>query len=64
MYNEPEFNDDDISFWYDLEERDEIEYERRVNNMRNSFPGYSNESINAGMFLGLEFPYVPGDPGL
>lgn len=31
---------------------------------KNQFPEYSEESINAANFIGLDFPYVPGDPGL
>lgn len=31
--------------------------------MKQRFPNSSRESRNAGRFLGVDFPYVPGDPG-
>lgn len=30
--------------------------------MRRYHPGHSDKSYNAGRFLGVDFPYVPGDP--
>lgn len=32
--------------------------------LKREYPGYSEGSYRAGNFLGLDFPYVPGDPGL
>jgi hypothetical protein len=37
---------------------DETEDER----MKRKFPDSTKESRNAGRFLGVDFPYVPGDP--
>lgn len=36
----------------------------RYEEIKRNHPGYSEESYRAGDFLGLDFPYVPGDPGL
>lgn len=32
------------------------------NDMEERHPGYRKENYNAGRFLGLDFPYVAGDP--
>ena len=31
---------------------------------KEDFPEYTDESIKAANFIGLPFPYIPGDPGL
>lgn len=36
----------------------------RYDKLKQEHPGYPEESYRAGDFLGLDFPYVPGDPGL
>lgn len=38
--------------------------ELRDKRMREQYPGYSEESYGFSNFLGIDFPYVPGDPGL
>lgn len=59
-----DYNDDDDDDYghqnhYDDDREDDYEDE-----MDRKYPHYSQESRNAGRFLGLDFPYVPGDPGL
>lgn len=34
---------------------------QREEAMHTNFPEYSQESRNAGNFLGMDYPYVPGD---
>lgn len=48
----------------DTDEDDDYPYYREEDEMDTKYPDYSEESKNAGRFLGLDFPYVPGDPGL
>lgn len=69
MILDPEDEDDEIT---DKEEDtngiggipDEDDYDYLKEKMKSKHPGYSDESYNAGMFLGTDFPYVAGDPGL
>lgn len=58
---DPEDDDDDFPRQYD---DDDDDYYERKRKMDRDFPGYSDESKRAGLFIGLDFPYVPGDPGL
>lgn len=37
------------------------DFDRKYQQMQSKFNGYSDESINAGIFLGQNYPYVPGD---
>lgn len=37
------------------------DYSRKKEIMKSKFPGYSDRSINAGLFIGQDYPYVPGD---
>lgn len=59
MSGDPDDNDDYSDDYYKdspdksaLEEGDEMD---------RKYPNYSRESRNAGRFLGLDHPYVPGD---
>jgi hypothetical protein len=36
----------------------------KLEDMKDRHPGYSDEQYNAGIFLGTDFPYIAGDPGL
>ena len=45
--------------WEEDEDQDEMETDLDV-----QFPEYSQASRDAARFIGLPFPYVPGDPGL
>ena len=36
--------------------------EERLRDMKDRFPQSTKESREAGEFLGVNFPYVPGDP--
>jgi hypothetical protein len=47
-----------------LDPEDDWEEDEDQDEMDTNFPEYSEESKNAGRFLGLDHPYVPGDPGL
>lgn len=42
----------------------EDDWEEDQDEMETNFPEYSEESKNAGKFIGIDHPYVPGDPGL
>lgn len=62
MQDPEEFRD------YDPEEETYDEYQRaiaafnNIQSMKANHPDHSEESYNAGGFLGCDFPYVPGDP--
>ena len=45
----------------DLDDDDDDETD---NDMEIQYPGYSQEAYNAARFIGIDFPYVAGDPGL
>lgn len=46
------------------DEEEDLSFDERLEQLENDFPEYSEESKRAGAFIGLDFPYVPGDPGL
>lgn len=51
----PDEDDDDY-----IDDRPDVE--DSLDEMKRNHPGYSEESYRAGKFLGVDFPYVPGDP--
>jgi len=49
------------------DEEEEIEIKQSTptaSELKSRYPGYRDESYGFGAFLGLDFPYVAGDPGL
>lgn len=61
----PNYNqDDDEERLNDDSDNNESEESSALQKMKNEYPGYTEESYKAGRFIGLNFPYVPGDPGL
>jgi len=57
--------EEDLQTWPGNQETDEDDLEKEdQDEMETNFPEYSKDSKNAGRFIGLDHPYVPGDPGL
>lgn len=47
----------------DEEDDDHVErHEDEDDDMEKRHPGHTKEAYDAGRFLGVDFPYVPGDP--
>lgn len=36
--------------------------EININEMKRKHPGHNDDAYSAGRMLGVDFPYVPGDP--
>lgn len=56
--------DDDEDWITPIPTPDDDDDDDDDDNWEDLFPEYSQESKNAGRFIGLNHPYIPGDPGL
>lgn len=54
---DPEDEDDDIPIDYPWDDEEED-----LRKMKDKHPGHSEDSYRTGRNLGVDFPYVPGDP--
>lgn len=54
---DPNEEEEDDQYTFPLHEDDEIQ-----DGMKSSFPGSTREGRDTGRMLGVDFPYVPGDP--
>jgi len=47
-----------------MNDEEKERYQQKFDELKRKYPGYRDENYGFGAFLGLDFPYVPGDPGI
>jgi hypothetical protein len=56
---ELDWDDDDL----DIDDMDtDLKYQKNLQESKQNHPGHSDNAHRTGAFLGVNFPYVPGDP--